>query len=82
MTQVRCDTQALGGRAQFRLAGEKQVIVEKLRTMAQHKLAVYARGLPGDAAQEIVNAFLRHKGRYVFFAIEIPNLKFVIRRRK
>lgn len=58
IAQARCDTQALGGRAQLRLVGEKQATVEKLRAMAQHQLAVHSPGFPGDATQEIVNTFL------------------------
>ena len=51
------DPQALGGRAQLCLAGEKQTTMEKLRTMAQHPLAVHPLDVPGDADQEIVNTF-------------------------
>ncbi|MET3134381.1 hypothetical protein AAKU55_004677 [Oxalobacteraceae bacterium GrIS 1.11] len=31
--------------------------MEKLRAIAQHQLTVHPPGLPGDAAQEIVNTF-------------------------
>ncbi|MET3134186.1 hypothetical protein AAKU55_004481, partial [Oxalobacteraceae bacterium GrIS 1.11] len=31
----------------------------KLRAIAQHQLTVHPPGLPGDAAQEIVNTFLQ-----------------------
>jgi hypothetical protein len=32
--------------------------MEELRALAQHQLAIHSPGLPGDAAQEIVNTFL------------------------
>ena len=37
--------------------------MEKLRTMAQYQLAVHPLGVPGDAAQEIVNTFLANTRR-------------------
>jgi len=49
------DAQALGVRAQLRLAGEEPAIVEKLRAKAPHQLAVPPFGLPHFAAQKILN---------------------------
>ena len=45
----------MGGRTQVCLAGEEPTLMEELRAMAQHQLAIHSLGLPGDTAQEIVN---------------------------
>jgi len=42
---------------QLCLAGEKPTLMEELRALAQHRLAIHSPGLPGGTAQEIVNTF-------------------------
>jgi hypothetical protein len=45
----------LGGRAQLCLIGEEQAVVEELREVAEHQLAVRPSGILGTAAQKILN---------------------------
>ncbi len=40
----------VGGRTQLCLAGEKPALMEKLRALAQHQLAVHSPSLLGNAA--------------------------------
>ena len=51
------DSQALGDRAQFCLAGEEQEAMEELRAFSQYQPAVCALGVLGAGTQEIVNTF-------------------------
>lgn len=48
---------ALGGGAQLCLVGEEQAVVEELREVAEHQLAVHPSGILGSAAQKILNRF-------------------------
>jgi len=44
------------------MAGKEQALMEKLRTQAQHQLAVHPSGILGPAPQEIVNRLLKGGG--------------------
>ena len=54
---VQSHAQTLGGGAQLCLVGQEQAVVEELRAVAQHQLAVCAFGILGTLAQKIVNTF-------------------------
>jgi hypothetical protein len=57
-SHVPGDALALGGGALLCVAAVEQAVVEELPEVAQHPLAVDPLGVPGSAAQKILNRFL------------------------